>query len=719
MILYLEGLNCGECAEKIRLASEKIKGVENAEINFAAKKLTLHLTDDSADKKLIFSRIRKIISGLEQGIKVNPAGSDKKELEGIEDGEKTRGYIKAARLAVTIALFIFGILSGGKSYELWVFVSAYFIIGYDVLQRALKNILKGKPFDECFLMALASLGAFLIRGYHEAVAVMFLYQLGEMFQDYAVNRSRKSIAELLDIRPDYAVVKKGVSSERVPPETVSPGDIIIVKAGEKIPLDAVVTTGETLIDTSALTGESIPRKASAGTQILSGCVSLNGYIEAEVTKEYGESTVSKILELVENSSAKKARTENFITRFAKVYTPAVVIMAVLMALIPFVMFIASGADTAGIREWVTDESGWFYRSLQFLVVSCPCALVISVPLSYFGGIGGASKIGVLVKGSNSLETLAECRTVVFDKTGTLTNGSFEVIGIKAHAGSDEEQLLKFAAYAEHNSNHPAAMSIMKKFRESMPDENVPDGIISGEIAGMGVKAVYTSGGEKLEILAGNSALMVNNNIETGDMNGVSGTVVHVAANGSYLGFIRIADDIKPDAQKAVSSLKKEGIRTVMLTGDRTEPASDTAKLLGIDEFRAGLLPQDKVAELERIMSENAGNGGKTIFAGDGINDAPVLMRADAGIAMGALGSDAAVEAADVVLMTDEPSRIAGAIRISRKTRRIVRQNIILSIGIKVIVLVLSMLGITAMWTAVFADVGVCFIAVLNAMRARH
>lgn len=695
MEIYLEGLDCASCAEKIRAASEKLKGVEKAEINFFAKKMSVTLSE-GLNEKNTFKSITEIVRSLEPDVRVYIQDKTFKPDKTGED-EKLEAYSKImeiARLVITMILFILGMILRNELKGLWLFISAYFIIGFDVLKKAGRNILKGKPFDECFLMTVATLGAFFVGEYPEGVAVMFLYQLGEMFQGYAVKRSRKSISDLMDIRPDYANVRRDDGIIKLSPEQVSIGEIITVKAGEKIPLDAEVISGESSIDTASLTGESVPRHVGTGDIILSGCVNLNGYLEARVLKSFGESAVSKILELVENSAVKKAKTESFITRFAKIYTPCVVIAAVLLAAVP--MLLEGGFSSI-----------WLYRALSFLVVSCPCALVISIPLSFFGGIGGASKRGVLVKGGNCLEALSECKTVIFDKTGTLTTGSFEVTKISP-VNINENELITLAAYAEKNSNHPAALAVMKKFGGKVPED-----IKYTETAGMGVKAETADG---KTILAGNIRLMEKEgiqNITVGDK--ITGTAVYVAVNNVYVGYIQISDAVKPDAADTVSWLKQSGINTVMLTGDRRESAQITAKHLGIDDYKAELLPDGKAAALENIMDSN--KGGKIAFVGDGINDAPVLMRADVGIAMGGLGSDAAIEAADVVIMTDEPSRIIDAIKISRKTRAIVKQNIIFSLGVKALVLILSALGITTMWAAVFADVGVSLIAVFNAMRA--
>lgn len=688
MVLYLKNLDCPHCAEKIRGAAEKIPFVKTAEMNFIAKKLSLTVASESDEA--VLKEVTKIVSDMEPDVEVQLLKNAVSEVQGNdEDG----GDLKLDMIKIIVAAVIFavGFFFKDTRYGLWIFLAAYMIAGLEVLMTAAKNIAKLRPFDECFLMTIATLGAFCIGEYPEGAAVMILYQIGELFQSYAVRRSRKSISELMDIRPDIANVKRGDTVEEVPPETVEKGEIIVVKAGEKIPLDGVIVNGSTTLDTSALTGESVPREASAGSEAMSGCVNLTGVIEVKVTKEFGESTVSKILEMVENASAKKARSEQFITRFAKVYTPCVVIAAVLLAVIPIIV---SGYNSRHI-----------YNALSFLVVSCPCALVISVPLSFFGGIGGASARGILIKGGVTMEQLAECGTVIFDKTGTLTDGSFEITKLMPQ-GRSEERLLELAAIAEQGSNHPAALAVMRKFKGVPPKAEIT------EIAGRGVKAV--NGGQT--ILAGNIKLMEENGVTGLPEIKSAGTLIFVAENGVFAGAVEIADRIKEDAARAISELKKSGIKTVMLTGDRREAADIIGEKLGLDEWRSELLPDGKVAEMEKIMGENT--RGKTVFVGDGINDAPVLMRADAGVAMGGIGSDAAIEAADVVLMTDEPSKLLEAIRFSKKTKGIVIQNIVFSLAVKGLVLVLAAFSIATMWAAVFADVGVCFIAILNAIRAR-
>lgn len=602
-----------------------------------------------------------------------------------------RIIIGAAVLATAVLLSL-----NNEWLQIALFIISYIIVGGDVVKRAVKNIFKGQVFDENFLMSIATIGAFFIGEYPEGVAVMLFYQVGELFQSYAVGKSRKSIASLMDIRPDYANVKKGDELVKVDPDEVQIGDIIVIKAGEKIPLDGKVIEGSSMIDTSALTGESVPREVEVGSDILSGCININGIITAEVTKEFGESTVSKILDLVENASSKKSNSEQFITKFARYYTPVVVIIAVFLAIIPPLVI-----DGATFSDWI-------YRALAFLVVSCPCALVISIPLSFFGGIGGASKKGVLVKGSNYLEALAETEIVVFDKTGTLTKGVFNVQEIHPE-GVSKEELLELTAHAESYSNHPISLSLKRAYSKEIDNGRISD---VEEISGHGV--IATVDGKK--VMAGNIKLMKMMDIPyfKGEL---IGTIVHVAVNNKYIGYIVIADEVKEDSAQAIKELKAANIKqTVMLTGDNKSIGSKVAKELGLDKVYAELLPADKVKKLEELFSQKSKKG-KLAFVGDGINDAPVLARADIGIAMGGLGSDAAIEAADVVIMTDEPSKIATAMKISKKTLKIAHQNIVFAIGIKIIVLILSAFGIATMWAAIFADVGVTIIAVLNAFRA--
>ena len=581
------------------------------------------------------------------------------------------------------------------------FLVSYVIIGGDVVKRAVGNIGKGQVFDENFLMTIATVGAFFVGDYPEAVVVMLFYQVGELFQTYAVNRSRKNITELMDIRPDFANVRRNGAEEEVDPDEVAVGELIVVKPGERIPLDGVIIKGNSSLDTMALTGESVPREVLCGEEVISGCINLTGVLEVEVTKPFGESTVSKILDLVENASSKKAEAENFITKFARYYTPIVVLCAAALAVIP-PLFLGGWSD-------------WIYRGLTFLVVSCPCAVVISVPLSFFGGLGGASKAGVLVKGSNYLEALAETEIVVMDKTGTLTKGTFKVKEVKPAMEENKQnvlsevitrdKLLEITAYAESYSNHPISLSIQKAYGRELDKSRLES---TEELAGHGVHAVIDGD----DIYAGNEKLMQQQKISFTNAAQI-GTIVHVARNNQYLGYILIADEIKEDAAACISGLKAEGVkRVIMLTGDRRETADYVASQIGLTEVHSELLPGDKVDEVEKIIGSKSPKG-KLVFVGDGINDAPVLARADIGIAMGGLGSDAAIEAADVVIMTDEPSKIAAAMKISRKTLGIVKQNIVFALGVKILVLILAAVGIANMWLAVFADVGVAVLAILR------
>lgn len=600
------------------------------------------------------------------------------------------------RIIVAAVLFAAGGLLHLEGWaELGVYLVCYAVIGWDIVWKAITNILHGQVFDENFLMTIATVGALILGEHSEGVAVMLFYQVGEWFQSYAVSKSRRSITSLMDIRPDYANIEKDGKLIQVDPEDVQIGDTIIVKPGERVPLDGKIIKGSSTLDTSALTGESMPREVEAGMEVISGCINQTGILTIQTTKEFGESTVAKILDLVENASDKKGRMENFITRFARYYTPVVVFAALALAVLP---------------PLVTGQafSIWIYRALTFLVISCPCALVISIPLSFFGGIGGASKIGVLVKGSNYLEALAYTETVVFDKTGTLTKGSFAVTEIQANGMTDEE-LLELAAYAEDYSNHPISLSIQKAYGKKIDNSRITD---VQEIAGHGVQAVI----DGMTVLAGNAKLMEREHIPYTASNAI-GTVVYVAFDGRYAGCIVIADEIKADAPAAIKTLKAAGIRrTVMLTGDADAVGQDVARRLGLDRAYTELLPADKVDRVEELLKQKSERG-MLAFVGDGINDAPVLARADVGIAMGALGSDAAIEAADVVLMTDEPSKIAAVMQIARKTIRISNENIVFALGVKFLVLILEAVGRANMWAAVFADVGVSVIAILNAIRA--
>lgn len=610
--------------------------------------------------------------------------------------EEKNDKVLLARVILAIVLFSLAmIFTSAPTFKISLLGISYLIAGYDILIKALKNIIKGKVFDENFLMGIATLGAIGIKDYPEAVMVMVLYQIGEYLQDKAVEKSQNSITELMDIRPDYANLEKDGDLIKISPYEVKIGDTIIVKTGEKIPLDGIIIDGTATLDTSALTGESRPREAKIGDEAISGCINTNGLLKIRVTKEYGQSTVSKILDLVENASSKKTKTENFITKFAKIYTPVVVLAALFLAILPPLIL-------------GSNFSVWINRALTFLVISCPCALVISVPLGFFAGIGGASKCGILVKGSSYLELLSKPETIVFDKTGTLTQGCFKVIKIVQQEGTTKEELLELTAYAESYSNHPIALSIKKAY-----DKNIDKNRISeiSEIAGNGVRAEING----CSILVGNENLLKNHNISYQKAN-ETGTIVYTAKNSKFLGYIVISDKLKEDAQKAIMELKKLKLQTVMLTGDTEDSGLTVAKELNIDKAYTQLLPIDKVDKIEDIIEQKTKNK-SVIFVGDGINDAPVLTRADVGIAMGGLGSDAAIEAADVVIMDDKPTKVATAIKIAKQTLTIVKENIAFALGIKVLFLILGAFGFVTMWGAVFADVGVTLIAVLNSLRA--
>ncbi|MCY8039315.1 cadmium-translocating P-type ATPase [Bacillus paralicheniformis] len=687
----LNGLDCGNCAQKIEHEIAGMKGIEACSVNFATSTLTVKVDQNSGED--ISSKIKKKVTEIEPHVNVMlKEGTKQAPSEGDGRFKKT-----IARLAAGTVLGAAGfLLPGGTAAEWILFFLAYLIIGGDVVLRAVKNIFRGRVFDEHFLMTIATLGAFIIQQYPEGVAVMLFYQVGELFQGAAVSRSRKSISDLMDIRPDYANLQTEGVTVKVSPDEVKAGDIIIVKPGEKVPLDGKVRAGKSLVDTSALTGESVPREAAPGEEVLSGFVNKNGVLEVKVDKEYSESTVSKILDLVQNASSRKAKTENFITKFAKYYTPFVVIVALLLAFVP--PLIISGAAL----------SDWVYRALVFLVISCPCALVVSIPLGFFGGIGAASKAGILVKGGNYLEALNDVKYAVFDKTGTLTKGEFAVVKLSPAGRVKEEELLEYAALAEHFSGHPIAESIREAYGKEVQADRIKD---YSETAGFGVRAVV----DGAVILAGNAKLMKKAGIPYQEESEI-GTVVYVAAGDTFIGSIVIADEIKEDAKRAISALKKAGIKkTVMLTGDAKETGEAVGAVLSIDEVHAELLPQHKVDRIEAFDKQKLPKE-KLLFAGDGINDTPVLARADIGVAMGGLGSDAAVEAADIVIMTDQPSKIAEAISIAKRTRAIVWQNIIFALGVKSVFLILGAFGIATMWEAVFSDVGVTLLAVLNAMR---
>ena len=604
---------------------------------------------------------------------------------------------RAIKILIALVIYIVAIV-GNFENELIkdaLFIISYLIVGLSILKKAIRNIFRGKVFDENFLMAVATLGAFGVGEFPEAVAVMLFYQIGELFQSYAVDKSRKSISSLMDIRPDYANVLRDGKEEKVAPDEVKIGEIIVVKPGEKIPLDGTIIEGTTMLDTKALTGESVPVEAKENDEVLSGSINESGKILVKVSKEYGESTVSKILDLVENASSKKSKSENFITKFAKYYTPTVVIIAVILAIVP--PFIFKG----------TSFTEWIYRALSFLVVSCPCALVISIPLSFFGGIGGASKMGILIKGSNYLEALASTEIVVFDKTGTLTKGVFEVQKIETNNISKDE-LLEIAAYAENYSNHPIAKSIKNAYEKEIDTNRIKN---IKEISGHGISVTV----DDKNVLIGNEKLMEENKIQYTKSEDI-GTILYIAINNEYKGLIIISDEIKEDSKGLVKNLKNLGVKkTVMLTGDKKTVGEDVGEKLRLDEVYTELLPDGKVEKVEKLMQEKTEKG-KLVFVGDGINDSPVLAMSDIGIAMGALGSDAAIEAADVVIMTDEPSKIADAIGLSRKTMKIVKENIVFAIFVKVLVLILTAIGLSTMWEAVFADVGVSIIAIINALR---
>ncbi|MBO0430565.1 heavy metal translocating P-type ATPase [Enterococcus sp. DIV0660C] len=682
----LDGLDCANCAMKIEKKVQTIEGVQEANVNFTTSKL--RIVADEADLATVEDKTKQAIKEIEPDVTINELKNNQQDDHDHEHDTSWDDLIRILVSAVGMGLLIW--LSPTGAIRLIGYLLIYGLIGFDVIKKAVMNITKGQIFDENFLMAIATIGAMVIGEYPEAVAVMLFYQVGEYFQGFAVKQSRRSIRELMAIRPDIARVKTAEGWMDVAPEEVELGQQVLIKPGERVPLDGTIIDGESMVDTSALTGESVPRKVTSGEMILSGFINKNQPIVMSVEKTYGESTISKLLELVENASSKKAPAENFITKFARYYTPIVVVLALLLAIVPPLVI-----PDAVFSDWV-------YRALTFLVISCPCALVISVPLSFFGGIGGASKIGVLVKGSNYLELLAETETVVFDKTGTLTKGEFSVQTIETTM--DETDFMQYVASAEQYSTHPIAQSVLAAYQGPLlVSEQVE------EIAGEGISAVI----EAHDILVGNQKLMARKQIAFSASEEV-GTVLYVAIDQKYVGFLLIADALKVDAIEAMNKLKKAGVKeTVMLTGDAKKIADSVGEKVGIDQVYSELLPQDKVDKLEMILAKNSG---KVAFVGDGINDAPVLARADVGIAMGGLGSDAAIEAADVVIMNDEPSKIADAMRVARKTLRIVKQNIVFAIGVKVLVLLLGALGFASMGDAVFADVGVTVIAVLNAMR---
>lgn len=686
--LTLEGLNCANCARKIEEKVGKMEGVKESNLNFTTTTLNVKLERKVKEEHAI-NEIKKIVEALEPHVKVE------KKVSGKTNVQRAKFEVKPTLIIGTI-LYLIAVIGDFKgALALILFVASYLLIGGKVVLTAIKNIARGQLFDENFLMTVATIGAFSISEYPEAVAVMLFYEIGETIQGYAVNKSRSSISSLMDIRADYANIIIDGKEKKVSPETVKVEDIILVKPGEKIPLDGIVVEGESFVDTSALTGESVPRKIAVNDEILSGGINTNGVLKVKVTKKFGESTVSRILEMVENAANKKANTEKFITKFAKVYTPIIVALAILIAVVPSIF----------IKDALF--STWLYRALVFLVVSCPCALVVSVPLGFFAGIGGASKKGVLVKGSNYLELLKDLETVVFDKTGTLTEGVFTVTEINTN-NIQKEKLIEVAAMAESFSNHPIAISIIKEYGKEIDKEVIEE---YEEIAGHGIKAVINNE----EILIGNAKLMNQFNISYNEVDSI-GTVVYCAINGEFKGSIVISDKIKENAAEALINLKAAGVKkTVMLTGDNKKTAEKVGEKVNIDEVHSELLPLGKVKEVEKLLKASNKNG-RLAFVGDGVNDAPVLARADIGIAMGGIGSDAAIEAADVVLMKDDINALVDAINVSKKTNKILWQNIIFALGVKVIVMVLGTFGIANMWTAVFADVGVTIIAIINSTR---
>ena len=697
--IILGGLTCAHCAEVIGDRVQSIDGVKNSHLNFVNKKLTLEIDSDINKDKVINSVI-ELIDSIEPGldIQVQNKSESAKEIKKVEK-KKDNSKKDLFKIIAGVLVFIFAFYqeaTGIESrYSLIVFIVSYILVGGDVLYKALRNIKTGRIFDENFLMTVATVGAISIGEPSEAVGVMLFYKIGEYLQELAVGKSRKSISDLMQIRPDVANLKVGNSLKVVDPEEVEIGDYIVVKPGEKVPLDGLVVEGNSMVDTSALTGESVLRTVNKGDELLSGFINKNALLTVQVTKDFSESTVSKILDMVENASSKKSKTENFISVFSRYYTPIVVTLAALLAILPPVF----------IKGALFSE--WIHRGLIFLVVSCPCALVLSIPLSYFSGIGVASKHGILIKGSNYLEALRYVDTVVFDKTGTLTEGVFDVVKVRS-VDVSEDELMKFASIAEANSNHPIAKSILKYYDKQIDLNKIEE---YEEIAAHGIKAKY----ENSTVLAGNEKLMKTNNIKI-ERSTEIGTIVYVAVNNKFVGYIVIADKIKEDSKDAIKKIKEQGIKkTVMLTGDNKDVADSVAKRLKLDKVFSNLLPNEKVEKIEELYLSRSEKE-KIAFVGDGINDAPVLARVDVGIAMGGLGSDAAIEAADIVIMTDEPSKIAQGIKISKKTYKIVWQNIIFALAVKLIVLILGAAGMASMWEAVFADVGVALIAVLNAMR---
>jgi len=691
----LQGLACANCAGKIERDVGKLDGITQATINIATGLLQLTINDNYSGD--MYTNITRIVDKHEPDVHVieKVKGIRKTDIDNTDKLKVIRLIVGLSSLVTGLVMYWFTDIN--ELIPTMLFIFTYILTGTGILLLAAKNIIRGKVFDENFLMSIATIGAFIIGEYADAAMIMLFYQTGTYIQNLAVLKSKRNITELMDIRPDYANLQTDGEVKKVAPETVSTGEIIVVKPGEKIPLDGVIITGESMLDTTALTGESVPRKVSSSDTVLSGCVNLNGVLEIRVTQTFGESTASKIVDLVENAASKKAPSENFITKFAHYYTPVVVSLAVLVAVIPPLLF-------SGI--W--DE--WLRRGLIFLVISCPCALVISIPLSFFGGLGGASRKGILIKGSNYLEALSSLDMVVFDKTGTLTKGVFKVTAIKPSNGFSEDDLLKTAAHAEAFSSHPIALSILHEYGKPINKAALTE---YNEIAGYGVSVSLCGNA----VLAGNCKLMNKMGVAFDDIQSID-TKVYVAMDSVYMGYIVISDELKPDSYNVVAELKALGVsKTIMLTGDNPQIAGAIASELKLDDVYAGLLPHEKAEKAEMLISQKRPQS-KLAFVGDGINDAPVLAIADIGVAMGALGSDAAIEAADVVLMTDEPSKLADAVRIARFTKRIVWQNIALALGIKAVFMILGTMGIASLWEAVFADVGVALLAILNAMRVK-
>lgn len=690
----LEGLDCPNCAAKIERKICNIDGMKSANLNFVSKKLTMEI-DESYDNDSIIAEVKKIVKQIEPD--VNILSKNDFRINDDSKEEKDDRNHELIRLIMGSILFATAMIFKFQYYiEFVLYVISYIIVGGEVILKAFNNIKKGSIFDENFLMLIATIGAFSIKQYPEGVAVMLFYQIGEFFQDLAVDKSRRSISSLMNIRPDFANVKSGNEIMRLSPDDVKIGDIIVVKPGEKIPLDGKIIEGKSMVDTSELTGESVPRKVQVNDNVLSGFINQNGLLTIEVSKEFGESTISKILELVENASSKKAPTENFITKFARYYTPIVVFTALAVALLAPVV----------VKNITFSQS--VYKALVFLVVSCPCALVISIPLSFFGGIGAASKNGILVKGGNYLEALNKVDSIVFDKTGTLTKGVFKVVDVNTALGIEKKDLIEYAAMAEAYSNHPIAISICKAYGKDIDKSKIEN---YEEISGFGISAVVCG----KSILAGNTKLMDKENIEYTHIN-YAGTIIHLAIDKKYAGCIVIDDEVKDDSKFAIKKLKDIGIKKlVMLTGDNELAGRKVAQELGMDKVYFELLPHQKVEKLEALYTQKS-HDGKLLFVGDGVNDAPVLARADIGIAMGGVGSDAAIEAADIVIMDDKTSKISVAIQIAKRTKNIVWQNIIFALGVKLCIMILGLIGIATMWEAVFGDVGVALIAVLNAMR---